>query len=51
MVRKLGELPMFLVFKSRIESFGNSSVFTFYLLLFAFIQISIFVFLSCLLWG
>jgi hypothetical protein len=29
MDRKLGELPNFVVFNSRIESFGNSSVFTF----------------------
>jgi hypothetical protein len=36
MVRKLVELPMFLVFNSGTNSFGNSSVFTFYLLLFAF---------------
>jgi hypothetical protein len=34
MVRKLVELPKFLLFNSRINSFGNSSVFTFYLLLF-----------------
>jgi hypothetical protein len=34
MVRKLVELPMFLVFNSRTNSFGNNSVFTFYLLLF-----------------
>jgi hypothetical protein len=35
MVRKMVELPKFLVFNSRTNSFGNSSVFTFYLLLFA----------------
>jgi hypothetical protein len=35
MVRNLGEFPNFVVFNSRIESFGNSSVFTFSLLLFA----------------
>jgi hypothetical protein len=35
MVRKLGELPNFVVFNSRIESFGNSSIFAFTLLLFA----------------
>jgi hypothetical protein len=35
MVRKLVELPKFLVFNYRINSFGNSSVFTFYLLMFA----------------
>jgi hypothetical protein len=50
MVRKLEELPKFLVFNSRIESFGNSSIFAFYLLLFAFIQISIFTFSRLLLW-
>jgi hypothetical protein len=37
MVRKLGELPKFLMFNSRTKSFGNSSIFGFYLLLFAFI--------------
>jgi hypothetical protein len=51
MVRKLGELSKFLVFNSGTESIGNSSVFAFYLLLFAFIQISVFTFSSCLLWG
>jgi hypothetical protein len=35
MVRKLVELPMFLVFNSRTKSFGNNSVFAFYILLFA----------------
>jgi hypothetical protein len=35
MVRKLVELPKFLVFNFRTNSFGNSSVFTFYLLLLA----------------
>jgi hypothetical protein len=35
MVRKLVELPKFVVFNSRTNSFGNSSVFAFYLLLFA----------------
>jgi hypothetical protein len=35
MVRKLGELPNFVVFNSGTESFGNSSVFAFSLLLFA----------------
>jgi hypothetical protein len=44
MVRKLVELPKFLVFNSRTKSFGGSSVFAFYLLLFAFIQISVFAF-------
>jgi hypothetical protein len=38
MVRKLGELPKFLVVNSWTESFGNSSVFAFYLLQFALIQ-------------
>jgi hypothetical protein len=35
MVRKLVELPKFLVFNSATNPFGNSSVFAFYLLLFA----------------
>jgi hypothetical protein len=35
MVRKLIELPMFFVFNSGRNSFGNSSVLAFYLLLFA----------------
>jgi hypothetical protein len=35
MVRKLGELPKFLVFNSRTNSFRNSFIFAFYLLLFA----------------
>jgi hypothetical protein len=35
MVRKLGELPNFVVSNSRTESFENSSVFIFSLLLFA----------------
>jgi hypothetical protein len=35
MVRKLGEFPNFFVFNSGTESFGNSSIFTFSLLLFA----------------
>jgi hypothetical protein len=34
MVRNLTELPKFLVFNSRTNFFGNSSVFAFYLLLF-----------------
>jgi hypothetical protein len=42
MVRKMGELPKFLVFNSGTNSLGNRSVFAFYLLLFAFIQISVF---------
>jgi hypothetical protein len=35
MVRKLGEFPKFLVVNSGTESFGNSSIFAFSLLLFA----------------
>jgi hypothetical protein len=35
MVRKPVELPMFLLFNSRTNSFENSSVFAFHLLLFA----------------
>jgi hypothetical protein len=35
MVRKQVELPKFLVLNSRTNFFRNSSVFTFYLLLFA----------------
>jgi hypothetical protein len=35
MVRKLAELPKFLVFNSRTYSSGNSSIFAFYLPLFA----------------
>jgi hypothetical protein len=38
MVRKLGELPKFLVFNSGIESFGNSSISAFSLLLFTLVQ-------------
>jgi hypothetical protein len=34
MVRKLVEFPKFFVFNSRTNSFGNSSIFAFYLLLF-----------------
>jgi hypothetical protein len=41
MVRKMGEFLKFLVFNSGTNSLGNRSVFTFYLLLFTFIQISI----------
>jgi hypothetical protein len=44
MVRKLGELPKFLVFNSGTKSFWNSSIFDFYLLLFGFIHISILAF-------
>jgi hypothetical protein len=48
--RKLIELPKFLVFNSGINSFGNSSVFAFYLLVFALYRFlySLFEFL---LWG
>jgi hypothetical protein len=35
MVRKLVEFPMFLVFNSGTNSFGNRSIFAFYLQLFA----------------
>jgi hypothetical protein len=35
MVRKLGELPNIVVFNSGTESFGNSSVFIFFILLFS----------------
>jgi hypothetical protein len=42
MVRKLGEFLKFLVFNSRTNSLGNRSIFAFYLLLFAFIQIYVF---------
>jgi hypothetical protein len=50
MVRKLVELPMFLVFNSGTNSFGNSSVFAFYLLLITLYRFlySLFV---LLLWG
>jgi hypothetical protein len=44
MVRKLVELPKFLVFNSRTKSFGSSSIFTFYLILFTCIQIFVFAF-------
>jgi hypothetical protein len=36
---KVGELPNFVVFNSEIESFGNSYIFTFSLLLFALYRI------------
>jgi hypothetical protein len=42
MVRKLEEFSKFLVFNSGTNSVGNRSVFAVYLLLFAFIQVSIF---------
>jgi hypothetical protein len=44
MVRKLVELPRFLVFNSRTNSFGNSSVFAFLLTVVHFMQISAFAF-------
>jgi hypothetical protein len=44
MVRKLVELHKFLVFNFGTKSFGSSSIFTFYLLLLIFIQISVFTF-------
>jgi hypothetical protein len=50
MVRKLVELPKFLVFNSGTNSFGNSSVFTFYLLLFALYRFLYSLF-ELLLWG
>jgi hypothetical protein len=46
MVRKLGELTKLLVFNSGTKSFENSSIFAFYLLLFAFIQNFIFALLA-----
>jgi hypothetical protein len=39
MVRKLGEFPNFMVVNSRTESFGNSSIFAFFLLLFALYRV------------
>jgi hypothetical protein len=39
MVRKLREFPNFVVVNSRTESFGNSSIFAFSLLLFALYRI------------
>jgi hypothetical protein len=50
MVRKMGELPKFLVFNSGANSLGSRSVSAFYLLLFTFIQISVF-FDELLIWG
>jgi hypothetical protein len=47
MVRNLGEFPNFLVFNSKKESFGNSSVFTLSLLLFAPVQNYSFAFRHC----
>jgi hypothetical protein len=42
MVQKLGEFPKCSVVNSGTKSIGNNSVFTFNLLLFAFIQIYVF---------
>jgi hypothetical protein len=39
MIRKMEELPNFVVFNSRTESFGNSSVFAFSILLFTLYKI------------
>jgi hypothetical protein len=50
MVRNLVELPKFLVFNSRTNSFGNSSVFAFYFLLFA-LCIFLYSLFELLLWG
>jgi hypothetical protein len=50
MVRKLIELPMFLVFNSRTNSFGNNFVFAFYLLLFTLYRFLYSLF-ELLLWG
>jgi hypothetical protein len=50
MVRKMVELPKFLVFNSRTISIWNSSIFTFYLPLFTFIHISVLL-PEFLLWG
>jgi hypothetical protein len=44
MVRKLGELPNFLVFNSGTKSIGNNSIFTFSLWLFVLPQNYIFAF-------
>jgi hypothetical protein len=44
MVRKLVELPKFLVFNSVTNSFGNSSIFAFYLLLFTLYRFLYFLF-------
>jgi hypothetical protein len=41
MARKKGELPKFLVFNSRTESLGSSSIFAFYLLLFTLYSLCI----------
>jgi hypothetical protein len=44
MVRKLGELPNFVVFNYKIESFENSSIFCFFLTVVHFIEISVLTF-------
>jgi hypothetical protein len=49
-VRKLAELPKFLVFNSGINSFGNSSVFAFYLLLSALYRF-LYLLYELWLWG
>jgi hypothetical protein len=41
MVRKLAELPKFLVFNSGTNSFGNSSVFAFYRFLYLLFELLI----------
>jgi hypothetical protein len=50
MVRKLVELPKFFMFNSRTNSFGNNSIFAFYLLLFA-LYIFLYLLFELLLWG
>jgi hypothetical protein len=49
MVRKVVDLPMFLAFNSGINSFGSSSIFAFYLLLFTLYRFlySLFELLLC----
>jgi hypothetical protein len=50
MVRKLVELPKFLVFNSGTNFFQNSSIFAFYLLLFA-LYIFLYLLFELGLWG
>jgi hypothetical protein len=50
MVRKLVELPKFLVFNSGTNPFANSSVFAFYLLLFALYRF-LYLLFELWLWG
>jgi hypothetical protein len=50
MFRNLVELPKFFVFNSRKNSFGNSSVFAFYLLLFTLYRF-LYLLFELLLWG